>query len=116
MKIKKKRQLREKALQRKTKKQFQKAARELLRNKDRYIHGTLLPAEEKLFRNIRRMYQEKAPNMGIEDKMLLGIIIILAVPHHCFFYLDKDFTSKLTSVLAECIVGDYCEKKALEAL
>ena len=54
--------------------------------------------------------------MGIEDKMLLGIRIILAVPHHCFFYLDKDFSSKLTSVLTECIVGDYCEKKALEAL
>lgn len=110
MKSKKKRQLREKAWHRKVVKECQKTARELKRSIDRFFHGTLLPAEERLFRNIRQMFQEKAANMSIEDKLVLALKTHLAVPNDCLFYMDEDFSAKLRSVLAECVFGDIGEK------
>ena len=110
MKSKKKRQLREKTWQRKVVKECRKTARELKRSIDRYFYGTLLPTEERLFRDIRQMFQEKAANMSIEDKLVMALKIHLAVPNDCLLYMDEDFSAKLRSVLAECVFGDIGEK------
>ncbi len=110
MKSKKKRQLREKAWQRKVVKECRKTARELKRSIDRYFHGILLPAEERLFRDIRQMFQEKAANMSIGDKLIMALKIHLAVPNECLLYMDEAFSAKLMSVLAECVFGNIEEK------
>ena len=110
MKSKKKRQLREKTWQRKVVKECRKTARELKRSIDRYFYGTLLPMEERLFRDIRQMFQEKAANMRIEDKLVMALKIYLAVPNDCLLYMDEDFSAKLRSVLAEYVFGDIGEK------